>query len=993
MKTQLLKRNYQERQPALTIALTLILFLLLMPVAMAQTGVAPAGEGTSVSPYLIATLENLVWVREQTNASTTWSNGKYFEQTADIDLISISNWTPIGSGDPGTSSAGNGFQGTYDGKNFTIRNLRINSSADYRGLFGYAWGATIKNVRIEDANVIAGSRSGILLGSSNCFSCGTSPKTEIIQVSVRGNIRAFTLTSHERIGGIVGNPAQNTEIKGQNVFVGDVAGRQDVGGLVGRASGDSELSFSYARANVTGHNVGSSNGVGIITGNASTNAGTFIEMYAEGTVTVNSGTQNKGVIGFAPNPTSSSSPSTFHTVTDLWFDNSGGIALIGNESDDWETGHTGGTPWVVITGGGGLSTSQMQGAAATINMTGTGGGRWDFSNSGAWRTVTIPENDYPVFTWQAGDLITISGNVSAANKSDLSGITVTAQVGDATFTNVTTTTAVGGSYSFNAYTEPTRRVFARTTDDDGLPIGASVEGPWTETTTNVNLDLQPRTLTISSDPNKGWVRDGNEILAVEEYAVLNVNTLRDELLNGDRVLVAGEDIIFDANLTPNLTARRTLTLKAGGDIQIVQNATIAPTGNPLDLVLWSDIDAQNGGMVWLRQYSSINTNGGHLWIGGGDGTATWNDLTVGDGYAAGSDAFIPDDNTTNWQNGYHGITLDKDVTIQTGAGNIEFNGKSGEDYAPNIGTGGEYSTNIGIYLGDGSQTATTSGNISMNGIARLTANQPTSGCSSNRCGFRYGILFHRADETSSRQMQVTSQSGNIALNGLVEDYSGGTTDYMNSGGVTLFAGTQGIVVSTDDGNIELMGENQITTPPTGRTARGVWLTSSQTDITSTSGSITIEAKLGYTTAQPLALQGNTKIGDGTTGDIEIRSNNWTGLSSSTTRFQGTGELRILPTNTSTTIGLSGASGILDLPESYFSTNFEAGFSQITIGSDDQTGNITLNNISFRDNMRLQTGGTVVVNGNQTITLPNGVRLQVDNDLQMDSGAKININDN
>lgn len=403
----------------------LMLFIAGWAPAWGQSGVAPTqGDGSSGNPFQIATLENLIWVREQTNGAggTGWSAGKHFVQTADIDLISITNWTPIGIGDPGTSSApANSFRGTYDGANLSIRNLKITGNSEYRGLFGYVWGATLKNIRIENASVSAGQRSGILLGSSNCFSCTGSPRTDIIQVSVTGSITS----NSDRVGGIVGNPARNTFITGQNVFIGNVTATGDVGGLVGRASGDSALSFSYARANVTGTNVGSSAGVGILIGNASTGAGSFVEMYGQGTVTA-SGTQNKGVIGIAPSTTSGGN----HKVTDIWFDSTGGLQLIGNSGTPSPT-------WVTITGGGGLTTAQMQGSSAAVSMTGDGS-RWDFSNTGNWRAVTTPEDDYPVFTWQAGNVITISGKVTDAENTPLNGITVRAQVGDATFKDVHT---------------------------------------------------------------------------------------------------------------------------------------------------------------------------------------------------------------------------------------------------------------------------------------------------------------------------------------------------------------------------------------------------------------------------------------------------------------------------------------------------------------------------------------------------------------------------
>lgn len=59
---------------------------------LAQTGQAPvAGDGSSGDPYQIATLENLLWMAANPPSLLT-----YYKQTADIDLISISNWNPIG---------------------------------------------------------------------------------------------------------------------------------------------------------------------------------------------------------------------------------------------------------------------------------------------------------------------------------------------------------------------------------------------------------------------------------------------------------------------------------------------------------------------------------------------------------------------------------------------------------------------------------------------------------------------------------------------------------------------------------------------------------------------------------------------------------------------------------------------------------------------------------------------------------------------------------
>ena len=62
--------------------------------------------------------------------------------TSNIDLTGISNWTPIGNGS-------NRFGGTFDGKGFKVLNMNITQQGYYTGLFGYASGATMKNICID----------------------------------------------------------------------------------------------------------------------------------------------------------------------------------------------------------------------------------------------------------------------------------------------------------------------------------------------------------------------------------------------------------------------------------------------------------------------------------------------------------------------------------------------------------------------------------------------------------------------------------------------------------------------------------------------------------------------------------------------------------------------------------------------------------------------------------------------------------------------------
>ena len=71
------------------------------------------------------------------NAGNTSLNA---ELTGDIDMSSVTNYTPIGTD-------ANKYEGTFDGKGFHINNLTINSSVKEQGLFSVcAGGAIIKNL-------------------------------------------------------------------------------------------------------------------------------------------------------------------------------------------------------------------------------------------------------------------------------------------------------------------------------------------------------------------------------------------------------------------------------------------------------------------------------------------------------------------------------------------------------------------------------------------------------------------------------------------------------------------------------------------------------------------------------------------------------------------------------------------------------------------------------------------------------------------------------
>ena len=127
--------------------------------------------------------DTLVTTREGLAAIANGLGGSY-ALGADIDLGGA-DWTPIGS-------ASAPFTGTFRGNDRTIRNLACTNSlsgADYRGLFGYANGATIEGVSVS--GTVAGKQYvGGLVG---CITGGTVISNCIATVEIAATNSFTTL--------------------------------------------------------------------------------------------------------------------------------------------------------------------------------------------------------------------------------------------------------------------------------------------------------------------------------------------------------------------------------------------------------------------------------------------------------------------------------------------------------------------------------------------------------------------------------------------------------------------------------------------------------------------------------------------------------------------------------------------------------------------------------------------------------------------------------
>ncbi|NTW48250.1 MAG: hypothetical protein HGB19_00670 [Chlorobiales bacterium] len=262
----------------------------------------PSGSGTLADPYIIANLDNLFWV---TQNSAHW--GKHFRQVANIDAAAITNFSPIGNNP-------NFFLGSYDGGGYTIDHIKISlPSTDYVGMFGFAnSGSAIKNIKLTNVNISGNLHVGGLVGEIyygsvlNCSSTGTVSGTGdvggLVGVNYHSSVTTGTsmasVTGQSYVGGLVGSNYFATV--SNSYSTGSVTGTVErIGGLVGFNSSSSTVSGSYSTGNATG---GSRVG-GLVGYNLATSV--VINSYSTGNATGTS--YVGGLVGWDDNSTISKS--------------------------------------------------------------------------------------------------------------------------------------------------------------------------------------------------------------------------------------------------------------------------------------------------------------------------------------------------------------------------------------------------------------------------------------------------------------------------------------------------------------------------------------------------------------------------------------------------------------------------------------------------------------------------------------------------------------
>lgn len=258
------------------------------------------GDGSVEAPFRICTVEQYNRISEKIIEDSSY-NTKSYAIYADLDFqagqIEMIGDTVVG------------FNGTLDGRNYTLSNISLNVTTDYTGVFRrIGVDGVVKNITIKDASITAKNYTGILAGfSSGKLETVKSTGTVVGTVNVGGLIGrlwasdttkgVFSSSSAANvtgtgswIGGLVGWERNGT-IE-DSFATGNVRGGDRIGGILGVGDTGVAIKRSYATGNVT-----ATGAVGLTGGLVGGIAGTIESSYATGEVASPSSGYAGGITG------------------------------------------------------------------------------------------------------------------------------------------------------------------------------------------------------------------------------------------------------------------------------------------------------------------------------------------------------------------------------------------------------------------------------------------------------------------------------------------------------------------------------------------------------------------------------------------------------------------------------------------------------------------------------------------------------------------------
>ena len=198
-------------------------------------------KGTADDPYPLSNVDELCAIRQLMRAGDT----TYFVLTNDIDMSSVSNWTPVNM--DYDVYAGKSWMNwiDFDGQGHVIRNFTCNGY-DYGSFFGILCG-NVRNVGFENVNVTCTSTgTGVLggyMGHNNyCDENGNKYRSELSNVWVTGTLTGTTAY----LGGLIGNIGGPSTFHNCYVNIEMTSAATYTGGLVGRIRDELTVQNAYA---------------------------------------------------------------------------------------------------------------------------------------------------------------------------------------------------------------------------------------------------------------------------------------------------------------------------------------------------------------------------------------------------------------------------------------------------------------------------------------------------------------------------------------------------------------------------------------------------------------------------------------------------------------------------------------------------------------------------------------------------------------------------
>lgn len=378
-------------------------------------------DGKSVSEpavedgaYLISTAEELAWFAQELKTNTD-INGTL---TADIDLNNR-KWTPMCQ-----TSRDGAYKGSFDGGNYTVKNLYIKASKTGAALFA-----------ANDGSISGVNVSGMLEGSDVAAAVAAFNYGEISEC---GN--AAAVTGGNYVGGICAynygtvSDCRNTGSVKADKYAGGVCAANFEGAEItrcrniGTAVSGADFSGGICASN-EGSVTDSSNG-GIAVGHADSlrsyvggvigwNNGTAENLYNTGSV-ISAGSYTGGTVGISTSGTTAQNLYGTGTVMGMYYDDDENYrqyyvgAAVGRKTDDISNAYYLDT---LAVKGGGISKTESEMKSA------------DFAESlgGAFAEDTQGINGgYPVFSWQndaglIGTLPQLEGSVSISGNAEVGG--------------------------------------------------------------------------------------------------------------------------------------------------------------------------------------------------------------------------------------------------------------------------------------------------------------------------------------------------------------------------------------------------------------------------------------------------------------------------------------------------------------------------------------------------------------------------------------------